>query len=278
MKFQISAVVLAFTGLITHTAQAQSRLDTPGCKVALPDNRLAAENLHQKKAIAGDACAQLNLAYFFYSNQSFGSATWWYGEAAKLGNVKAQFELAVLYRDGVGTQKNPVKAAQWMLKAADQGVTDAQLELGVMYDRGEGVKKDEVKAVHWLTKAASQGSDLAQYNLGLRYRTDLWGLADASSGTPHFTPDDKTALHWFCKAAKQGYAPAQFQVGDAYMQGRGIAVDYAQTRLWFRMAAAQGDDKAVDWLANDMSGDWYTVAEKWLKLQALRLKKPTCVG
>ena len=96
MKFQISAVVLAFTGLMTNTAQAQSRLDTPGCKVALPENRLAAENLHQKKAVEGDACAQLNLGYFFYSNQSFELATWWYVEAAKRGNVKAQFELAVL--------------------------------------------------------------------------------------------------------------------------------------------------------------------------------------
>jgi len=278
MKLFIHAVALAVAGLMTGAAQAQSRLDTPGCKLALPDSRSSAENLYQKKAAAGDACAQFNLGYFFYSHESFEAAAWWYGEAAKLGNMKAQFELAVLYRDGLGNPKNPAKAAQWMQKAAEQGVPDAQLELGVMYNQGNGVKQDDVKAAYWLTKAANQGNESAQYNLGVLYRTDLRGLEAGGSGQAYFTPDDKTALHWFCKAAKQGYAPAQFQVGDAYKQGRGIQVDYAQTRLWFRMAAAQGDDKAVAWLANDMSGEWYHVAEKWLRLQTLRFKKPICQG
>lgn len=264
--------------LLGHgNTHAQTRLDTPACKLVLADNSASAKATYQKKADAGDVCAQFNLGYFFYLNQNFEAARWWYGEAASRGNSKAQFELAMLYRDGVGTAKNPVKAAQWIQKSAAQGESAAQLELGVIYDLGEGLKKDQDKAVYWYTQAAQQGNDTAQYNLGLMYRTDLGdGVEQADSGSPGHSRDDVKALQWFCKAAAQGYAPAQFQVGDAYRQARGVEVDYAQTRLWYRKAAAQGYDKAVSWLDNDLSGPWYYVAEKWVKLQMLRFKTAKC--
>ena len=261
---------------IPGASHAQTRLDTANCKLVLATTIEAAKSLYRQKADSGDACAQFNLGYSYYSNQSFEGASLWYGAAAAQGHAKAQFELAVLYRDGMGTPKNSFKAAKWMQKAAEQGEPDAQLELGVMYERGEGVLLNESKAVYWLTKAANQGSDLAQFNLGVKYRTDVSQTMDASSGDARINPDDNTAMHWFCKAAMQGYAPAQFQVGDAYKQGRGVKVNYEQTRLWYRKAAAQGDEKSAVWLRDDLSGPWYYVAEKWLKLQALRFRTATC--
>ena len=52
---------------------------------------------------------------------------------------------------------------------AEQGVADAQYNLGVMYGEGLGVPQDYAKAVGWWRKAAEQGHATAQYNLGVAY-------------------------------------------------------------------------------------------------------------
>jgi hypothetical protein len=44
-----------------------------------------------------------------------------YADMAKDGNAGAQFELANLYMEGVGVEKNPAKAKEWYQKAAQQG-------------------------------------------------------------------------------------------------------------------------------------------------------------
>ncbi len=52
---------------------------------------------------------------------------------------------------------------------AEQGVADAQYNLGVMYGEGLGVPQDYAKAVGWWRKAAEQGHATSQYNLGVAY-------------------------------------------------------------------------------------------------------------
>ena len=49
-------------------------------------------------------------------------------------------------------------------KAAEQGDVKAQFNLGVMYAWGEGVPEDKAEAVRWYRMAAEQGDAGAQYN------------------------------------------------------------------------------------------------------------------
>jgi TPR repeat protein len=42
---------------------------------------------------------------------------------------EAMYNLAILYRDGIGTEKDPVKAKEWMKKAAECGVQQARKAL-----------------------------------------------------------------------------------------------------------------------------------------------------
>jgi TPR repeat protein len=49
------------------------------------------------------------------------------------------------------------KAVAWFLKAAEQGNVKAQYNLGVMYDTGAGVPRSHTQAVAWYSKAADQG-------------------------------------------------------------------------------------------------------------------------
>ena len=49
---------------------------------------------------------------------------------------------------------------------ADQGDVRAQFNIGVMYDEGKGLTQDRSKAIEWWTKAAENGDSQAQHNLG----------------------------------------------------------------------------------------------------------------
>ena len=54
-------------------------------------------------------------------------------------------------------------------RLADQGDANSQYNLGVMYEQGMSVTQDYAKARYWYEKAASKDNVKAQYNLGLMY-------------------------------------------------------------------------------------------------------------
>ncbi|MGD8801872.1 MAG: tetratricopeptide repeat protein, partial [Gammaproteobacteria bacterium] len=87
-----------------------------------------------------------------------------YDKAARLlrpladsGDKDAQYQLAVLYRNGQGVKQNPAKAAQWMKMSAKQGHASAQYSMGIMYTDGTGVPESRKLAAFWLSHAAQQG-------------------------------------------------------------------------------------------------------------------------
>ena len=87
--------------------------------------------------------------------------------SAELGLVEAQFNLGVMFEDGLGTQKNFKKAATWYHRAATSGDERAMNNLGNMYWHGKGVRKDKLKAETLFALAVEENSSLAQLNLGL---------------------------------------------------------------------------------------------------------------
>ncbi len=87
--------------------------------------------------------------------------------SAELGLVEAQFNLGVMFEDGLGTEQNFKKAATWYHRAATSGDERAMNNLGNMYWHGKGVSKDKFKAEKLLALAAEENSSLAQLNLGL---------------------------------------------------------------------------------------------------------------
>lgn len=88
-----------------------------------------------------------------------------YQKATEEGNVNAQYNLGLCYKNGAGIAKDEKKAVEWFRKAAEQGDADAQFILGDCYMNGKGVAVDEKKAVEWYQKAAEQGNAYAQNNL-----------------------------------------------------------------------------------------------------------------
>ena len=88
---------------------------------------------------------------------------------AEQGNAAPQYNLGLMYEDGLGVKQDDSEAVKWFRKAAEQGNVKAQASLGKKYQDGRGVKQDDVEAMKWFRKAAEQGNADAQFNLGVMY-------------------------------------------------------------------------------------------------------------
>ena len=102
---------------------------------------------------------------------------------AAQGDAEAQYQLASLYHQGLGSDTDPwnrrggaasdslgqgadlAAAARWYEEAARQGHAGAQYALGNMRLMGEGVEQDDGEAARWHEKAAAQGHAAARLNL-----------------------------------------------------------------------------------------------------------------
>jgi len=70
----------------------------------------------------GDREAQGELGAHYYFQGNLRKAAHWLNQSARQGEVRSQWLLGRLHRDGKGEwQKNPVLACQWFILAADQG-------------------------------------------------------------------------------------------------------------------------------------------------------------
>ena len=64
-------------------------------------------------------------------------------------HAEAQLFMAVLYRYGLGVERDQARAAYWYEQAASNGDVDAQSEIGFFYETGLGVKQDIWEAQSW---------------------------------------------------------------------------------------------------------------------------------
>jgi TPR repeat protein len=77
-------------------------------------------------------------------------------QAAERGNAEAQFNLAIMYENGLVDSRyvaegNHLEAMRWLLAAAEQGLARAQIKLAEMYsEESDGL----VQACEWYLLAA----------------------------------------------------------------------------------------------------------------------------
>ncbi|OJW47883.1 MAG: hypothetical protein BGO67_03060 [Alphaproteobacteria bacterium 41-28] len=120
---------------------------------------------------------------------------------AEAGNSYAQCQLALMYEEGQGVEKDEKEAIRLYHLAADQGHSEALSNLALMYQQGRGVKKDERKAVELYSLAVEQGQPNAQYNLALMY------FKGQGVGK-----DEQLAVKLFKLAAAQGVTQAEYML------------------------------------------------------------------
>src|SRR5581483_5480051 len=91
-----------------------------------------------------------------YEKKDYATAFKEFQEEANAGNAAAQFNLGMLYHDGLGTPQDFAEAAVWLRKAAEQGYAKAQHNFGAILAKGDGVKRDYEQAYVWMSLCASQ--------------------------------------------------------------------------------------------------------------------------
>ena len=128
----------------------------------IPQDRAEAERLFTLSAEQGDTDACLCIGGILYERGDFAGAEGHFMTAALKGDVKAAYNLGLMYSEGSLGEPDMGKAEEWFESAASEGFAYAQTSLaGILYSRG-----DLEGAAGWYRKAAEQGEPTAMYNLG----------------------------------------------------------------------------------------------------------------
>ena len=116
---------------------------------------------------------------------------------AEAGDGIAQFQLAQMYWNAIGTTRDKNQSLIWIKLSAQNGVPIAQQMLGSFYFSGHKVGSpmptDEVKGREWTQKAAKNGYPGAFLPLALSYHRGFGGPIALVQ-----------AKYWYKKAADSG--------------------------------------------------------------------------
>jgi hypothetical protein len=141
---------------------------TVSVQVAKGDQSRKAPSVEQiaqieKAASAGDAFAQMRLAWCYQSGEGVPlnkqKAAYWYEQSASQGFAAAALFLAIMYLNADGVGYDPQTAIRWLEVAADRGNSIAQHRLANCYEIGEGVRRDLKLAYAWYSIALRHGKD-----------------------------------------------------------------------------------------------------------------------
>ena len=156
-----------------------------------------------------------------------------YNLLAQNGNMRAQNNLGIYYKNGLGVEKNEKKAFEYYKKAADNGNSKAQYNVGICYEGSIGVEKNEKKAFEYYKISADNNDESAQYAFGLCYEEGIGVEKNVEK-----------AFEYYKKAADNDHSSAQYAVGLCYEEGIGTRVDIDMALHYYRNAYKNGYENA----------------------------------
>lgn len=192
----------------------------------LRDWRFQPEKKDGKAVATPGVCQDIR---FIVSRQAAAKEVLATQKAAAAGSATAQLMLSNYYDNGLGVEKDPVKAFEWAYKSAAQGNAYAEALLGTHYMQGNGTWPSDPEAAQWIRKSAEQGNSFGEWLLGLLYAH--------GRGVPQ---DWAQAAHWYRKSAKQGNPQAAAFLGRLYEYGRGVPKDCELAFYWYTKGAREG--------------------------------------
>lgn len=158
----------------------------------VPEDHEAAEKYFRMAADGGDTDACLCIGGILFERGEFAAAEQYFLSAAMKDDVKAQYNLGLMYLGDYLGNPDPAKATEWFEASADLGFVLSYTMLGTM-SLDAGRPKDAAKHFR---KAAEQGEPTAMYNLGA---LGISGQVQA---------DLQESISWVAKSAELGFEPA----------------------------------------------------------------------
>ena len=114
-------------------------------------------------------CSDYQQARSAYAAGDYTKAYQLFQGLAESGDTKAQYDISLMYIQGIGTKQNVEQGLVWLNRAAEKGNIEAMLELGVLYQKIDTLENAPQLALYWFEKAAMAGSAVGQYNLAHSY-------------------------------------------------------------------------------------------------------------
>lgn len=213
---------------------------------------VAALRLYRRAAEAGLAEAQNYLGWCLYNGIGTDAderqGVEWIERAARQGDVKACNNLGWLLSRGREVVRDYRKALYWFGKAAEAGLPQAQCQAADMFRLGLGTEADTVRA-RKLYRAAFAGGlrDAEPKLLAMDYPSFLLlsGVQAVALGEEYAAFGmHSVAVTLFELAAEKGEAEAFFMLGQAAALGRGVAYDYERALELYYKAALLGSRRA----------------------------------
>ena len=252
--------------------------------------------LFTNAAELGNANGAYNLGVLYETDKSpdeegytdyIQKSLYWYQKAVELGDDSANFDIATIYLDGNGVDKDVEKAIEFYKRGAKAGDHHCITALGSLYHDGDDCERDYEKAFTYFKKGAKLGNPTAQIGRCVEQNDEIafkWYMRAARQdyATAQFNvglfyergdgvkQDDKKAFKWYLKAAENGDVDAQYKVAEAYDNGRSVKQNDEQAYNWYLKAAENGHATAMHNLACCfMNGQWVErdldLAKEWFE-------------
>lgn len=158
----------------------------------VPEDHETAETYFRMAADGGDTDACLCIGGILFERGEFADAEQYFLSAAMKDDVKAQYNLGLMYIGDYLGRPDPGKASEWFEASAELGFVLSHTMLGtICLDSGRAKE-----AAGHFRKAAEQGEPTAMYNLGA---LGISGQVQA---------DLQESIAWVAKSAELGFEPA----------------------------------------------------------------------
>jgi TPR repeat protein len=138
-------------------------------------------------------CSDYHRARRAYEVGRFTEALQILEKLAEGGDAKAQYEIALMYLQGIGTRVDPARGGYWMLAAANNGNVAAMVEIGGRFESGANVERNYLLSFTWYRRAAALEDPIAAYRLA--------GLYERGAGVQR---DLSRAWAWYRLSRKFG--------------------------------------------------------------------------
>jgi len=157
---------------------------------------------------------------------------------ADQGDSKYLNLLGLVYREGLGVEKDEDKAFELIMSAAKKEFPSAEFNLGRFYMIGLGCDIDFDKAIKWLTLSADHGNERAAYALGYIYFKGF-GVGQ----------DYKKAVSWF---ELSPWPMAKHYLGICYYFGYGVDKNEDKAIVYFSQSQTTNSDMFLKHIAENV--------------------------
>lgn len=161
---------------------------------------------------------------------------------ANTGDAEAQYQLGLIYMQGIFVKADIVTSATWFARASDQFHVDAMRQYRDMLFRGEGVEQD-------LDEAVAIGHSLAVFH----DPRDVYAFAVMIYENNNDFYGHRRTAEWLEISVGAGHIPSIVKLGQMNLAGEGMDQNYEAAFDLFYQAAKQNDPEGNRMLAHMFS-------------------------